>query len=189
MAARKSDARGIAVLPAPIPGLGSSNGFSGYLTSHGSDNPLVLQGIAEGFIAELSKRPELTGLRTSLTADSPQLLLTVDRDRAYALGVDVDDVYETISAMMGSSYINDFTRNGKTYRVVMQAEAKYRSLPSDIGRASVRASSGEMVPISTLVTWERVSGPDSLTRMNGYLGSQIMGAAIQGVPLAKPSES
>ena len=175
------DARGIAVLPAPIPGLGSSNGFSGYLTSHGSDNPLVLQGIAEGFIAELSKRPELTGLRTSLTADSPQLLLTVDRDRAYALGVDVDDVYETISAMMGSSYINDFTRNGKTYRVVMQAEAKYRSLPSDIGRASVRASSGEMVPISTLVTWERVSGPDSLTRMNGYLGSQIMGAAIQGV--------
>ena len=175
------DARGIAVLPAPIPGLGSSNGFSGYLTSHGSDNPLVLQGIAEGFIAELSKRPELTGLRTSLTADSPQLLLTVDRDRAYALGVDVDDVYETISAMMGSSYINDFTRNGKTYRVVMQAEAKYRSLPSDIGRASVRASSGEMVPISTLVTWERVSGPDSLTRMNGYLGSQIMGAAVQGV--------
>lgn len=73
------DARGIAVLPAPIPGLGSSNGFSGYLTSHGSDNPLVLQGIAEGFIAELSKRPELTGLRTSLTADSPQLLLTVDQ--------------------------------------------------------------------------------------------------------------
>lgn len=175
------DARGIAVLPAPIPGLGSSNGFTGYLTSHGSDDPLVLQEIADGFVEELSRRPELTGLRSSLAADSPQLLLHVDRDRAYSLGVDVSDVYDTISAMMGSSYINDFTRNGKTYRVVMQADAKFRALPSDIGRASVRSSSGKMVPISTLVSWERVSGPDSLNRMNGYLGAQIMGAAVQGV--------
>ena len=175
------DARGIAVLPAPIPGLGSSNGFSGYVTSHGSDNPLVLQEITDGFIEELAKRPELTGLRSTLTADSPQLELNVDRDRAYALGVDVNDVYDTISTMLGSTYINDFTRNGKTYRVVMQADAKFRSLPSDIGRAAVRSSSGEMVPISTLATWKRISGAESLGRMNGYLGAPIMGAAVQGV--------
>ena len=175
------DARGVAVLPAAIPGLGSSNGFSGYVTAHGSDNPLLLQEITDGFIEELSKRPELTGLRNSLVADSPQLMLHVDRDRAYALGVDVDDVYSTISTLLASNYINDFTRNGKTYRVVMQAEAKFRSLPSDIGRASVRSASGKMVPISTMISLERVSAAESLARMNGYLGAPIMGAAAQGL--------
>ena len=175
------DARGVAVLPAAIPGLGSSNGFSGYVTAHGSDNPLLLQEVTDGFIEELSKRPELTGLRSSLVADSPQLMLHVDRDRAYALGVDVDDVYNTISALLASDYINDFTRNGKTYRVVMQADAQFRSLPSDIGRASVRSSSGKMVPISTMISLERVSAAESLARMNGYLGAPIMGAAVQGL--------
>lgn len=175
------DARGVAVLPAAIPGLGSSNGFSGYVTAHGSDNPLLLQEITDGFIDELSKRPELTGLRSSLVADSPQLMLHVDRDRAYALGVDVDDIYSTISALLASDYINDFTRNGKTYRVVMQADAKFRSLPSDIGRASVRSASGKMVPISTMISLERISAAESLARMNGYLGAPIMGAAVQGL--------
>lgn len=175
------DASGVAALPAAIPGLGSTNGFSGYVTAHGSDNPLVLQEITDGFIRELAKRPELTGLRSSLNADSPQLELHVDRDRCSALGVDVNDVYSTLSAMLASSYINDFTRNGKTYRVVMQADARFRSLPEDIGRASVRASSGKMIPISALATWERVSGPESIGRLNGYLGAPIMGAAVQGV--------
>ncbi|MDO5530645.1 efflux RND transporter permease subunit [Sutterella sp.] len=175
------DLRGTAVLPAPIPGLGSSNGFSGYITAHGSDNPLVLQEVTDAFLEELGKRPEITGLRSSHNADSPQLQVIVDRDRAYALGVDVADIYDTISAMMGSNYVNDFTRNGKTYRVVMQADAQFRALPSDIGRASVRSSSGEMIPLSTLVTTERVSGAQSLGRMNGYLGAAIMGAAAQGV--------
>ena len=176
------EARGVATTPAPIPGLGSSNGFSGYITAHGNDNPLVLQEVVDAFMEKLQQRPELTGLRSFLVANTPQLELVVDEDRAYALGVPVDKVYDTISALMGSSYINDFTRNGKTYRVVMQADAKFRSTPEDLGRAYVRSeTTGQMIPISTLITYTRTSGAESLGRMNGYLGSQIMGAAVQGV--------
>ena len=176
------EARGVATTPAPIPGLGSSNGFSGYITSHGNDNPLVLQEVVDAFMEKLQARPELTGLRSFLVADTPQLELVVDEDRAYALGVSVDQVYGTISTLMGSTYINDFTRNGKTYRVVMQADAKFRSTPEDLGRAYVRSeTTGKMIPISTLITYTRQSGAESLGRMNGYLGSQIMGSAVQGV--------
>lgn len=176
------EARGVATTPAPIPGLGSSNGFSGYITSHGNDNPLVLQEVVDAFMEKLQTRPELTGLRSFLVADTPQLELVVDEDRAYALGVSVDQVYGTISTLMGSTYINDFTRNGKTYRVVMQADAKFRSTPEDLGRAYVRSeTTGKMIPISTLITYTRQSGAESLGRMNGYLGSQIMGSAVQGV--------
>lgn len=182
MLLKHPEARGVAALPAPIPGLGSTNGFSGYVTAHGNDNPLALQEVTENLIAALQQRPELTGLRSFLIADSPQLKLTVDNDRAYALGVDVDDVYSTISSLMGSDYINDFTRNGKTYRVVMQADAEFRQTPEDLGRAYVRSSTtGKMIPISTLITVERGSGAESLGRMNGYLGSQIIGSAAQGV--------
>lgn len=175
------DARGVSSTPAPIPGLGSTNGFSGYVLAHGNDDPLVLQEVVDRFLAELDRRPELTGLRSFLTADTPQLKLTLDEDRAFALGVDVADVYDTISTMMGGTYVNDFTRNGKTYRVVMQADAKFRRTPEDIGRAYVRSSSGAMIPISTLAQIERVSGAESIGRMNGYLAAQFMGAAAGGV--------
>lgn len=174
--------RGVSTTPAAIPGLGSTTGFSGYVVSRGNDDPLVLQEVTEEFIRRLKERPELTGLRSSLRADSPQLKLTVDQDRAFALGIEPADVYDTVSALMGSSYINDFTRNGKTVRVVMQADAPFRTRPEDLGRAYVRsATTGKMVPLSTLVSWERTSGADAIGRMNGYLGAQIIGAASQGV--------
>ena len=174
--------RGVATTPASIPGLGSTTGFQGYILAHGNDDPLVLQEVTEDFIRLLETRPELTGIRSSLRADTPQLLLTVDKDRAYALGINVEDIYDTVSALMGSSYINDFTRNGKTVRVVMQADAQFRTRPEDLGRAYVRSSTtGKMVPLSTLVSWERTSGADAIGRMNGYLGAQIIGSASQGV--------
>lgn len=175
------DIKGVAALPAAIKGLGSTNGFSGYILSHGNDNPLVLQNVAENFLDALQDRPELTGLRSYLTADTPQLKLYVDQTKAIALGVDVDDIYDTISHLMGSKYVNDFTRNGKIYRVVVQAAPQFRSTPEDIGSGYVRSSSGEMVPISALVRTERTSGAAALARMNGYLAAQFSGAAAQGV--------
>lgn len=175
------DIKGVAALPAAIKGLGSTNGFSGYILSHGNDNPLVLQNVAENFLDALQDRPELTGLRSYLTADTPQLKLYVDQTKAIALGVDVDDIYDTISHLMGSKYVNDFTRNGKIYRVVVQAAPQFRSTPEDIGSGYVRSSSGEMVPISALVRTERTSGAAALARMNGYLAAQFSGAAAQSV--------
>ena len=175
------DVRGVATTPGAIPGLGATNGFSGYVLSRGNDNPLVLQEVMDVYLDALAERPELTSLRSFLRADSPQLVLSVDEAKAIALGVSVEEVYDTISALMGSSYINDFTRNGKIYRVVMQAKADARATPEDLGRGYVRSSSGEMIPISSLISYERISGADTLARMNGYLAAQFMGAAAQGV--------
>ena len=175
------DVRGVATTPGAIPGLGATNGFSGYVLSRGNDNPLVLQEVMDVYLDALAERPELTSLRSFLRADSPQLVLSVDEAKAIALGVSVDEVYDSISALMGSSYINDFTCNGKIYRVVMQAKADARATPEDLGRGYVRSSSGEMIPISSLISYERISGADTLARMNGYLAAQFMGAAAQGV--------
>lgn len=176
------DASGVSSLPAPIPGLGSTNGFTGYVLARGNDNPLVLQEVMASYIEALSLHPELTSLRSFLTADTPQITLTVDEDKALALGVAIDDIYTTISHLMGGKYVNDFTRNGKTYRVVVQADAKFRSTPEDLGIGYVRSSTtGQMVPISSLIRTERTSGAAALTRMNGYLAGRFMGAAAQGV--------
>lgn len=177
-----SDVRGVAVLPAPIRGLGSTSGFSGYVLSHGNDNPLILQGVVESFLETLEQNPKLTGLRSYLSADTPQLQLIVDETKALALGVPVEDIYDTISHLLGSKYINDFTRNGKTYRVVIQAAPEFRSTPEDIGAGYVRSkTTGQMVPIASLIEYKRTSGAASLSRMNGYLAGQFSGAAVQGV--------
>lgn len=178
---QSSEATGSASLPAPIPGLGSTNGFSGYVIARGSDNPQLLQEVMEQFMQALHERSELTGLRSLLQANTPQLFLTVDRDKAQQLGVSITDVYDTISYLTGGNYINDFTRNGKTYRVVMQAQAQFRDTPESLANGWVRSSGGEMVPVASLVTVERTSGTDSLKRFNGYLAGQFIGNAVQGV--------
>ena len=109
------------------------------------------------------------------------LAIHVNEAKALAMGVDISEIYGTLSAMMGSTYINDFTRNGKINRVIMQADAKYRMKPEDLGRSWVRSDAGEMIPMSTLVTWERTSGSETLSRMNGYLAARFMGEAEHGI--------
>lgn len=175
------EATGAASLPAPISGLGSTNGFAGFVVAHGNDNALALQEVTNAFVARLAERSDLTSMRTFLSADTPQLLMTVDETKAKALGVDVDDVYSSVSDLMGSKYINDFTRNGKNYRVILQAKTEFRDSPEDLGAGYVRSSSGRMVPIASLITVERNSGASSLTHMNGYLAARFSGAAAQGV--------
>ena len=176
-----TDGTAVASTPAPIRGLGSAAGFTGFLQSRESDDPLLLQQVSEMFIAELQKSPILTGLRATAKAESPMLAIHVNEAKALAMGVDISEIYGTLSAMMGSTYINDFTRNGKINRVIMQADAKYRMKPEDLGRSWVRSDAGEMIPMSTLVTWERTSGSETLSRMNGYLAARFMGEAEHGI--------
>lgn len=177
----RTDSSGNATLPAAIPGLGSTNGFSGYIQAHGSDNPKALQAVADDFIAALAGRPELTGLRSFLQAESPQLTVSVDEDKALAMGVSLDTVYDTLGTLVGGTYVNDFPHNSKLLRVIVQAEEGYRMKPDDLGRAWVRSSSGQMIPLSTLITVKRTAGPISMTRLNGYLAARFMGSAAQGV--------
>lgn len=178
---KASEYNGVAVLPPPIAGLGSSNGFQGYIVSRGNDNPQMLQQVMEDFLARLGSYPSLTSLRTFQEANSPQLEVFLDENKCITLGVEPDDVFSTINAVTASQYINDFTRNGKTYRVVIQAKDEQRSKPEDLGRAYVRSkTTGEMVPISSLIEIKRTSGAESLSRFNGSLAKQFSGAPTQG---------
>lgn len=172
----------VASLPAPIRGLGSSSGFSGYIQSRGSDDALMLQRVTEDFLARLAERPELTGLRHFVRAESPLIQVDLDDVKASQLGITSDNVYSTLTAFFAGSYINNYTRNGRIYRVIMQGEDRYRLTPEDLGKVWVRSdTTGEMVPLSAVLTVKRTSGPESLARMNGYLAAQFVGSAVQGV--------
>jgi len=178
----------VAFNPAPIRGLGSSGGFEAYLQARGSDDPRLMQQAMDGLLEALGRAPELTGVRGFLRADSPQLRLEVDEDQALAMQVELADVYGTLSTLLGGSYINDFSRNGRSYRVMLQADLDYRMRPEDLGRFWVRSAEGKMLPLASLIRIERVAGPESLARLNGFLSAKFVGSAVQGVSSGRAIE-
>lgn len=175
----RTDAVGQAVNPAPIRGLGRAGGLDFYIQSRESDNPLELQQVAEDFRQRLVARPEIASGRSMIQADAPQLYLTVDEAKALAMGVAISDVYDTLGYFMGGKYVNDFTRIGKIFRVIIQADAPYRMTPESLGDLYVRSDTGKMVPLSTLAHVERTSGPESLKRENGFLAASMNVNAAQ----------
>lgn len=176
----RTDAVGQAVNPAPIRGLGRAGGLDFYIQSRESDNPLELQQVAEDFRQRLVAKPEISSGRSMIQADAPQLYLTVDEAKALAMGVAISDVYDTLGYFMGGKYVNDFTRIGKIFRVIIQADAPYRMTPESLGELYVRSDTGKMVPLSTLAHVERTSGPESLKRENGFLAASMNVNAAQG---------
>lgn len=176
----RTDAVGQAVNPAPIRGLGRAGGLDFYIQSRESDNPLELQQVAEDFRQRLVAKPEISSARSMIQADAPQLYLTVDEAKALAMNVAISDVYDTLGYFMGGKYVNDFTRIGKIFRVIIQADAPYRMTPESLGELYVRSDTGKMVPLSTLAHVERTSGPESLKRENGFLAASMNVNAAQG---------
>lgn len=176
----RTDAVGQAVNPAPIRGLGRAGGLDFYIQSRESDNPLELQQVAEDFRQRLVSKPEISSARSMIQADAPQLYLTVDEAKALAMGAAISDVYDTLGYFMGGKYVNDFTRIGKIFRVIIQADAPYRMTPESLGELYVRSDTGKMVPLSTLAHVERTSGPESLKRENGFLAASMNVNAAQG---------
>lgn len=176
----RTDAVGQAVNPAPIRGLGRAGGLDFYIQSRESDNPLELQQVAEDFRQRLVAKPEISSARSMIQADAPQLYLTVDEAKALAMDVAISDVYDTLGYFMGGKYVNDFTRIGKIFRVIIQADAPYRMTLESLGELYVRSDTGKMVPLSTLAHVERTSGPESLKRENGFLAASMNVNAAQG---------
>lgn len=176
----RTDAVGQAVNPAPIRGLGRAGGLDFYIQSRESDNPLELQQVTEDFRQRLVAKPEISSARSMIQADAPQLYLTVDEAKALAMDVAISDVYDTLGYFMGGKYVNDFTRIGKIFRVIIQADAPYRMTPESLGELYVRSDTGKMVPLSTLAHVERTSGPESLKRENGFLAASMNVNAAQG---------
>ncbi len=175
---------GIALLfnPPPIRGLGQSAGFEAYIQDRVSGDPKKLAEVLQAFTAELRKRPELTGINTFFRPTVPQLRVEVDREKALALGVPINDVFDALQGTMGSLYVNDFNKFGRTFRVQISAEAAFRAKPEDLGAVYVRsAASGEMLPLKALLSVSRSVGAEQFDRFNGFLAAKMLGAGGPGI--------
>jgi len=172
----------LAFNPAAIRGLGTAGGFELYLQGRGSADPLRLYQTTQAFLEALRKDPRLTGINSFFRPTVPQLRVEVDREKALSLGVPVQDVFEALQSTMGSLYVNDFNKFGRTYRVQMQADAPFRAQPEDLGAVFVRsAASREMIPLKSVITTSSVVGPEQLERFNGFVAARVLGSGAPGV--------
>jgi len=176
-----SDGIAFAINPPPIRGLGTTGGFEVYVRGRADPDPQHLAQVTNDFIAALSKNPVLEGLRTLYRPTVPQLRVEVDREKAMSLGVPVNDVYAALQAQMGSLYVNDFNKAGRTYHVTIQADAQYRSKPADLGNIYVRSTTTQaMIPLKALITVENIIGPEQLERYDGFIAAKVFGSAKPG---------
>ena len=138
------------------------------------------------------RRPEIASVFTGFRPGVPQLEAEVDRAKSKALGVPLSDVFETLQIFLGSLYVNDFNAFGRVWRVQLQAEPSYRAEPADIQRLHVRSEvgvngrAGQMIPLSTLVTVQPVTGPDSISHFNLYRSAEIGGVKVLVDPKSLP---
>lgn len=178
---QQPDGMAIAFNPPAIRGLGSSGGFELYLQSRGDSDPLRLSAVVNNFMDALRKEPRLTGINSFFRPTVPQLFIEVDEAKAISQGVPVSDIYATLQSTMGSLYVNDFNKSGRTYRVQLQAEAEYRMKAEDLGKVYVRSNTGKMVPLSALSKVNSIVGAEQLERYNGLLSAKVMGSGAAGV--------
>ena len=171
----------LAFAPPPIFGLGNAGGFEFYIQNRGEGGPQRLAAEMGKFLAAANKDPQLAGVQTLWRAGVPQLHVDVDREKAKALGVPIGEVFDTLSATLGSYYVNDFNKFGRTWQVLMSAEPGYRNKPDSVGELYVRADKGAMVPIKSLANVSYTSGPDSLDRFNNLPAVKLLGQGAPGI--------
>ena len=173
-------ARAFAFGPPPLPGYGNVSGFTMQLQDRSGGSIEQLAGYVKQLTAAVAKRPEISRVSTTFDPATPQVKVELDREKARTLGVPVDSVFQTLQAYLSGLYVNDFVRFGRVYKVFLQAESQFTSKPDDIGQFYVRNNTGQMVPLSTLVTITKMSGPNVVTRFNLYNAAEMMGAAAPG---------
>ncbi len=166
--------------PPPVQGLGTIGGFKLQIEDRAGRGYQALDEATKAFMGRAMQAPELAGLFSSYQVNVPQLFADVDRTKARQLGVAVSDVFETLQIYLGSLYVNDFNRFGRTYSVRVQADAEYRARPDDVGQLKVRSNSGEMVPLAALLNVRPSAGPERAMRYNGFLSADINGRAAPG---------
>jgi HAE1 family hydrophobic/amphiphilic exporter-1 len=166
--------------PPAIQGLGASAGFSMMLQDRGGNTPQYLAQQTQLFIAAAQKRPEIKRIYTTFNAASPQVKLDIDTEKAMKLGVPVSKITEAIGAYLGASYVNDFNRFGRQYKVFIQAQPEDRAKPENLSLIFVKNKNGDMVPVSTLVKITKVAGPDFTNRLNLYRAAEIGGSPNYG---------
>ena len=167
--------------PPAISGLGMFGGFEYQLLDKGNRSGQELYNEAIKFISQANKRSEFSMIYTSYTANMPQLLLDIDMPKALAQNVSLTEIYSALGGYFGKSYINDFNKYGRVYRVYMQADSDFRATPADIDKIFVKNNYGQMVPLASMLKIKNVVGPYSRTRFNMYPSIKINGSAKAGV--------
>ena len=161
----------------PIPGLGTSGGLEGQVIDLSAGSPLELAQATTSLIIAANQDPAFEQVFSTYSANVPQLELVIDRDKAQSLGVPVSELFNTLQAQLGSSYVNDFNLFGKNYKVMVQADTEFRDAVADIDRLHVRSNEGYQIPLSSLIEIKPVLGPQSLNRFN-----QRRTAALNATP-------
>jgi HAE1 family hydrophobic/amphiphilic exporter-1 len=174
------EAVAFAFAPPAIPGIGTAGGFSFWLQDRSGGTVDFLNENLQTFLEAARKRPELANLNSPFRATVPQLFADVDRDKVLKQGVAVADVYQTLQAFLGGTYVNQFNRFGRQWRVFLQAEGVDRLVPEDIDRFYVRNNDGNMLPLSTVVRTRRILGPEYTQRFNLFRAAQITGQPALG---------
>jgi HAE1 family hydrophobic/amphiphilic exporter-1 len=171
--------------PPAIQGLGASAGFSLMLQDRGGNSAQYLAQQTQLFIEAAQKRPEIKRIYTTFKAGTPQIKLEIDNDKAMKLGVPVSKITEALGAFLGGTYVNDFNRFGRQYKVYLQGEAVDRVKPENLNLIYVKNNNGDMLPISTLVTATKVMGPDFTNRLNLFRSAEIGGSPNDGYSSAQ----
>ncbi len=166
--------------PPALPGLGNGSGFSMMIQDRAGNTPEYLSQNAMKFIKAANARPEIGKAFTTFQATVPQRYMDIDKEKALKLGINLNDLYLTIGAFMGGSYVNDFTRFGRLYKTYIQAEPEYRVDERQISNFFIKNNVGKMVPLSTIATIKPIAGPDYTTRFNLYRSVEVTGGPAAG---------
>ena len=166
--------------PPAVQGVGSFGGFQFMLLDEGGNTLSDLDRVAHQIVGASSARKDLTGLITTFSANDPQELVTIDREKAKAMGIPISQITTTLNVFMGSEYINDFDYNNRTYRVYVQADEPFRMKASDLHSYYVRSDSGQMVPLDNLVAVAESAGPPVIGHYNLFRSVEIDGSPAPG---------
>lgn len=170
----------IPINPPAIPGLGNTGGFQMWLQQTGNGSLQELEEQTNNFIKKAKARKELTAINTTFNTNSRQMYLDVDRNKVELLDIPVQSVYDSMSILIGSNYVNQFPHSNRLWQVIVQADAPFRQDPSMLDTMYVRSRTGNMVPLRGLVTQKYTSGPSIVTRFNAYPSVQITGSNAEG---------
>jgi HAE1 family hydrophobic/amphiphilic exporter-1 len=171
--------------PPAIPGVGTAGGFTFILEDRSGKDVAFLAENLNKYLAAVRKRPEIASVNTTFLPSVPQQFIQVDRDKVLKQGVAISDVYKTIQAFMGGSFINYFNRFGRQWQVYIEAEGAYRDRAENVGLFYVRNNKGDSVPLSALTKFESRTGPEFTMRYNLYRSAQILGSAAPGYSSAQ----
>ena len=164
----------------PIFGLGNAGGFQYVAKALQGQSPTDLARVVRAVQVSANEQPELSGVFSTFAAETPQVYLEIDRDKAQVLGVKVSDIFNALQSTLGGYYVNDFNLFGRTWQVNVQSDSRFRDAIEDIYRVYVRSSSGTMVPIRALAQARPVQGPQAVIRYNGSRAAVVNGAPKPG---------